>query len=187
MSFKFQIKFFIKIQNQNQIWLKLCARFAMAQSLGLPKGVSEQVEKMLELFPGQPADEKTMKQLWEHVQKDGGRKIYNHEQGPSIEFGVESCYHNNSDEEEEREHEGDVLHMWLMSAPENDRRTCVGSWCYAASSKGLLRAIVDGKRYLKRYLDEGPCEGCATPTRKKLKLEGSQYCGSCVMKKALGT
>ena len=41
----------------------------MAQLLGLPKGVSEQIEKMLELFPGQPADEKTMKQLWEHVQK----------------------------------------------------------------------------------------------------------------------
>jgi hypothetical protein len=160
----------------------------MAQLLGLPKGVSEQVEKMLELFPGQPADEKTMQQLWEHVQKDGGRKIYNHEQGPSIEFRVESCYHNNSDdEEEEREHEGDVLHMWLMSAPENDRRAGVEFLCYPASSEGLLRAIVDGKRYLKRYLDEGTCEGCATPARKKLKLEGSQYCGSCVMKKALGT
>ena len=39
----------------------------MAQLLGLPKGVSEQIEKMIELFPGQPADEKTMKQLWEHV------------------------------------------------------------------------------------------------------------------------
>jgi hypothetical protein len=160
----------------------------MAHLLGLPKGVSKQVEKMLELFPGQPADKKTLQQLWEHVQKDGGRKIYNHEQGPSIEFRVIWCAHNNSDdEEEEPPHEGEVLHMWLTSAPENDRRALVESWCYAASSEGLLRALVDGKRSLKRYLDEGPCEGCATPTRKKLKLEGSQYCGSCVMKKALGT
>jgi len=159
----------------------------MAQLLGLPKGVSEQIEKMIELFPGQPADEKTMKQLWEHVQDDGGHKIYKHEQGPWIEFKVESCYHYNSDdEEEEPEYEGKVLHMWLLSALENDRRSRAGSWCYAASSEGLLRAIVDGKRYLKRYLDEGPCEGCATPTYKKLKLEGSQHCGTCVMKKALG-
>ena len=162
------------------------ASVTMAQLLGLPKGVSEQVEKMLELFPGQPADEKMMQQLWEYMRKDKSYHCFPCE-GALLKFKVESCYHSNSDdEEEEREHEGDVLHMWLMSAPENDRRAGVEFLCYPASSEGLLRAIVDGKRYLKRYLDEGPCEGCATPHRKKLKLEGSQYCGSCVMKKALG-
>jgi hypothetical protein len=156
--------------------------------MSLPTAIAAMIGEFNELYPGQPADEKTMKQLWEHVQKDGGHKIYKHEQGPWIEFKVESCYRDNSDdEEEEPEYEGKVLHMWLLSALENDRRSRVECRCYAASSEGLLHAIVDGKRYLKRYLDEGPCEGCATPTRKKLKLEGSQYCGSCVMKKALGT
>ena len=106
-----------------------------------------------------------------------------------IQFRVMPSYHSNSDDDEEEEPEcvGEQLFMYLMGPVDNDQRATVEFWCYTASSEGLLHALADGKRYLKRYLDEGPCAECETPKRKKLKLEGSQYCGSCVMKKALGT
>ena len=123
LSFKFQINFLIKIKIKIKIWLK--QHFAIAQLLGLPKGVSEQIEKMLELFPGQPADEKTMQQLWEYMQKNKSYQCFYCE-GAMIQFKVQSCYHSNSDDEEEPEYEGDVLHMWLMGPVDNDHRATVG-------------------------------------------------------------
>jgi len=154
--------------------------------MSLPATIAAMIGEFNELFPGQPADEKMMQQLWEYMRKDKSCHCFPCE-GALIKFKVESCYHSNSDdEEEEPEYEGDVLHMWLMGPMDNDNRAVVGFWCYAASSEGLLRALVDGKRYLKRYLDEGPCAECEGRYIKKLKLEGSQYCAGCVIKKALG-
>ena len=56
---------------------------------------------------------------------------------------------------------------------------------YDATPKGLMNAITDGKRVMKRYREDGLCPDCATPDRKRLRGAGLPYCSPCIIKKSL--
>ena len=149
--------------------------------LGAVPALATAIDEMTELIPGVPSDKQNLVKLLEYLKKERGVNLMGDRTKPHIL--IEACEELDSDGEEEEQRM--IIHMQLNDWVDGER-VFVDGWSFSCCTHGLAKAISTGKHALKRFRDEGPCNGCETPKRKKLKLEGMPYCGRCMFEKALG-
>ena len=150
--------------------------------LGAVPAVATTIDEMTELIPGVPSNKQNLVKLLEYLMKDKGVTLMGDRTKPHIliEAGLE--LDSDGEEEEQRM----TINMQLNDSWVDGERVLLDHWRFSCCIYGLAKAISTGKHALKRFRDEGPCNGCGTPKRKKLKLEGMPYCGRCMFEKALG-
>ena len=150
--------------------------------LGAVPAVGAAIDEMTEIIPGVPSNERTLEELLKGLDE---QCVRTEESRTDVWYNmfINPDYDEDSDGEEIEV----GRHIELtMFAPKTDANFCrIHKEEYEATPKGLMEAITDGKRVMKRYREDGLCTECATPQRKRLRGAGLPYCSPCVIKKAL--
>jgi len=149
--------------------------------LGAVPAVGAAIDEMTEIIPGVPSNERTLKELLKGLDECPVRM---EESRTDVWWFMRQF--NECEEDSDGEEIEVKRHIELtMYAPKTDAIFCrIHEEEYDATPKGLMEAITDGKRVMKRYREDGLCTECATPERKRLKGAGLPYCAPCIIKKA---
>jgi hypothetical protein len=145
--------------------------------------IATAIDEMTELIPGVPSNKRTLEELLKDLDNE-----YKVQTEPSpFKVWWEMFTNRDYDEDSDGEQVPGKKHIQLaMYAPKTDTKiNTIYSGHYDATPKGLMEAITDGKRVMKRYRVDGLCKECETPDRKRLRGEGMPHCASCIIKKAL--
>ena len=155
----------------------------MQDVLGAVPAVATAIDEMTELIPGVPSNKRTLEELLKGL--DNEYKVQTKPSQTQVwwEMFTDVEYDEDSDGEDVP---GEKHIQFTMYEPTTDGKIVrIYDGHYDATPKGLMNAITDGKRVMKRYREDGLCTDCATPERKRLRGAGLPYCAPCIVKKAL--
>ena len=137
---------------------------------GAVPAVATAIDEMTELIPGVPSNKRTLEELLKGLDNE-----YKVQTEPSpFKVWWEMFTDVEYDEDSDGEEVPGKKHIELaMYAPKTDiKLVTIYNGHYDATPKGLMEAITDGKRVIKRYRVDGLCTECETPDRKRLRGAG---------------
>ena len=138
----------------------------------------------LELSPGIQADAETLTTLLDHIEHEKSVWLYD---GAFVPDGLPPRVTIDYERRKKASRIFVGVHPGLYCEQDYRNQILAFERRYAATSDGLLAAIVDAKGALTS-MKRGWCETCLAlePPRKKLKGKGLPSCAGCVLSAALG-
>jgi len=151
--------------------------------LGAVPAVGAAIDEMTEIIPGVPSNEHTLKELLKGLDEVPRVETKKSETQVWWEMFTFHQYEADSDGVDQM---GEKNIQLSMCEPTTDGKIVqIYDGEYDFTPKGLMNAITDGKRVMKRYREDGLCPDCETPDRKRLRGAGLPYCAPCIIKKSL--